>query len=202
MARSFVTELIVWYDSANIWLNLPVTEKENKNMLELIELSAPYKESFLEGLREFQADGQLLYLNLESISADFDAFVRNLQDHKDRAKIPPERVPDTDYWLYEGDTLIGHLSLRHELNDYLKRIGGHIGYQIRPSKRRMGYGKEILRLGLQKARAIGLRRVLVTCDETNIGSKKIIESNGGQLENAIFIEGEPVRKLRYWIDIP
>ena len=170
-------------------------------MLELIELSAPYKESFLEGLRELQADGQMLYLNLESISADFDAFVQILQDHKDRAKIPPERVPDTDYWLYEGKTFIGHLSLRYELNDYLKRIGGHIGYQILPSKRRMGYGKEILRLGLAKARAIGLRCVLVTCDETNIGSKKIIEANGGQLENAIFIEGEPIRKLRYWITL-
>lgn len=178
------------------------TEKENTNMLELIELSAPYKESFLEGLRELQADGQMHYYNADQITANFAAFLQDLEDKKDRSKISLERVPGTDYWLYEGGTFIGHLSLRHELNNYLVRIGGHIGYQIRPSKRRMGYGKEILRLGLQKARAIGLRRVLVTCDETNIGSKKIIEANGGQLENAIFIEGEPIRKLRYWIDIP
>lgn len=171
-------------------------------MLELIELSESYKESFLEGLHELQADGQMLYYNAAQIAADFAAFLQDLEDKKDRAKISPERVPSTDYWLYEGDTFIGHLSLRHELNDYLKRIGGHIGYQIRPSKRRIGYGKEILRLGLAKARAIGLRRVLVTCDETNIGSKKIIEANGGQLENAIFIEGETIRKLRYWITIP
>jgi predicted acetyltransferase len=171
-------------------------------MLELIELSTPYKESFLEGLHELQADHQLLYYDLANIAADFEAFTRALQDHKDRAKIPANRVPDTDYWLYEENTtLIGHLSLRHELNAFLLQMGGHIGYQICPSKRRMGYGKEILRLGLEKARALGLSRVLVTCDETNIGSKKIIEANDGQLENAIFIEGEPIKKLRYWIDL-
>jgi predicted acetyltransferase len=56
-------------------------------------------------------------------------------------------------------------------------------------------------LGLEKARELGLRRVLVTCDEDNIGSKKIIEHNGGQYENAIQIEGDKVKKLRYWIDI-
>jgi predicted acetyltransferase len=57
-----------------------------------------------------------------------------------------------------------------------------------------------LRLGLEKARDLGLRRVLVTCDETNIGSKKIIEYNGGVFENAVEAES-PIKKLRYWIDI-
>jgi predicted acetyltransferase len=45
------------------------------------------------------------------------------------------------------------------------------------------------------------RQLLVTCDEDNIGSKKIIEHNGGIFENAIEIEGDPVKKLRYWIVI-
>ena len=57
-----------------------------------------------------------------------------------------------------------------------------------------------MRLGLEKARDLGLRRVLVTCDETNIGSKKIIEYNGGVFENAVEAES-PIKKLRYWIDI-
>lgn len=171
-------------------------------MPELIELSSPYKESFLDGLRDFQNDGQLLYYNLAEIEANFDAFVQSLQDEKDSAKIAADRVPSTDYWLYENQTLLGHLSFRHKLNKLLLEIGGHIGYQICPSQRRRGYGKLILRLGLEKARAFGLRRVLVTCDETNIGSQKIIEANGGQLENAIFFEDQPVRKLRYWIDLP
>src|SRR5258708_29491877 len=100
-------------------------------MLELIELSATYKESFLEALREFQTDGQLLYIDWASVAANFDAFVQDLQDKKDWAKIASDRVPSTDYWLYEDNTFIGHLSLRHELNAFLLQMGGHIGYQIR-----------------------------------------------------------------------
>jgi len=132
---------------------------------------------------------------------DFEAFVLGLHDLKDRFKLKPGFVPSSDFWLIDNDEFIGRLSLRHELNEYLLKIGGNIGYEIRPSKRKQGYGKEILRLGLEKAREFGLRRVLVTCDEDNIGSKKIIEHNGGKLENALEIEGEPVRKLRYWIEI-
>jgi predicted acetyltransferase len=81
------------------------------------------------------------------------------------------------------------------------RIGGHIGYQIRPTQRLRGYGKELLRLGLQKAYQLGFKRVLVTCDENNISSQKVIEYNGGQFENSVYVEGSPVRKLRYWIDL-
>ncbi len=87
------------------------------------------------------------------------------------------------------------------MNEFLLMMGGHIGYEIRPSRRKQGYGTEILRLGLEKAKELGLQRVLVTCDEDNIGSKKIIEHNGGKFENAIVMEGDTVKKLRYWIDI-
>ena len=77
----------------------------------------------------------------------------------------------------------------------------HVGYQVRPSKRLQGYGKELLRQGLQKAKELDFTRVLLTCDEDNIASKKIIESNGGQFENAIPVDGSPMKKLRYWIDL-
>jgi len=171
-------------------------------MLFLAEPSHEYKESFLEGVREFQAEGRELYFDLKSISENFDTFLQQLQDQKDRSKLPPHLVPSSDFWLIDNDEYVGRLSLRHELNEPLLTWGGHIAYEIRPSKRMRGYGKEILRLGLEKARELGLHRVLVTCNEDNIGSKKIIEFNGGKLENAVHVEGLPVRKLRYWIDIP
>lgn len=170
-------------------------------MLFLTEPSLVYKDSFLAGTRESQAEGLELFFNLRDISDNFEGLLQKLREAGDRAKVPPDRVPMSDFWLIDGEEYAGRLSLRHELNETLLLWGGHIGYQIRPSKRMRGYGKEILRLGLIKARELGLRRVLVTCDEDNIGSRKIIESNGGQLENVIEVKDSPVRKMRYWIDI-
>ncbi|HVB73609.1 MAG TPA: GNAT family N-acetyltransferase [Ktedonobacteraceae bacterium] len=170
-------------------------------MLFLAEPSLVYKDSFLEGVREFQAESRELFYDLNSLTRDFNAFLQKLRNQQERARIPPDHVPSSDYWLINGDEYIGRLSLRHELNQALLVWGGHIGYEIRPSKRRRSYGKEILRLGLLKAKELGLSRVLVTCDEDNIGSRKIIEHNGGQLENIIEVKDSPVRKMRYWIDI-
>jgi len=167
----------------------------------LAEPSIVYKDSFLAGTRESQAEGLELFVNLDKTSENFEAFLQKLRDARDRAKIPPDRVPMSDFWLIDDNEYIGRLSLRHELNEALLLWGGHIGYQIRPSKRMRGYGKEILRSGLIKAKELGLSRVLVTCDEDNIGSRKIIEYNGGQLENIIEVKDSPVRKMRYWIDI-
>ncbi len=170
-------------------------------MLFLAEPSLAYKDSFIAGTRESQAEGRELYINLDKISQNFEAFLLQLRNASNPAKVSPDRVPMSDFWLIDGDEYVGRLSLRHELNEALLLWGGHIGYQIRPSKRRRGYGKEILRLGLIKAKERGLSRVLVTCDEDNSGSRKIIEYNGGQLENIIEVKDSPVRKMRYWIDI-
>lgn len=170
-------------------------------MIFLTEPSIQYKDSFLLGLRDFQTEGRLLNYDLRRTQDDFAGFLYRLQNQQDRTKIPPDAVPTTTFWLIDNTEFIGILSIRHELNDFLLRIAGHIGYQIRPSKRRQGYGKELLRLGLEKAREIGITRALVTCDEDNIGSKKIIEYNHGQFENALSITNAPARKLRYWIDL-
>ena len=101
----------------------------------------------------------------------------------------------------DGEEWIGKLTLRTTINEKYLLSGGHIGYEIRPSKRRLGYGTELLRMGLEKARQRGLQRVLLTCDETNLGSRKVIENNGGQFENAVHVEGQTVLKMRYWIDL-
>lgn len=164
--------------------------------------SEAYKESYIQALQEFQAEGRNLNFDVTELNEDFGGFVQLLLDQKDRSKLAPGRVPSSDFWLIDDNEFTGRLSVRHELNDHLLKIGGHIGYEIRPSKRRHGYGNEILKLGLEKAKELGLHRVLLTCDEDNIGSKKIIENNGGQFENAIAIDGSATKKLRYWIGIP
>jgi len=109
--------------------------------------------------------------------------------------------PLFDYWLIDQEEWIGKLTLRPQINEQFLASGGHIGYEIRPSRRRRRYGTLLLRLGLEKAREQGLCRVLLTCYETNVGSKKIIEANAGRYENAVPQEGTSVKKLRYWIDL-
>lgn len=170
-------------------------------MIVLTRPSAFYKESYLQAMREFQQEGRYLNYNLKRMTDNFVSFIEHIYVQEERDKTVPDRVPNADFWLIDNNEFIGRLSLRYRLNDYLLQFGGSIGYEIRPSKRCRGYGKEILQLGLQEAKKAGLQRALVTCNEDNLGSKKVIEHNGGQLENAVPMEGTTIKKLRYWVEL-
>jgi predicted acetyltransferase len=163
----------------------------------LIRPSYDRRESFLAALSEYHAEGSHSWLDAAEIAADFAGFVARLRSYAFRAA--PGRVEETLFWLVEGPEFLGRLSVRHRLDAELLLAGGHIGYDIRPSKRRRGYGTEILRLALPEARRLGLARVLVTCDEDNEGSRRIIERNGGVLEDIVAVGGRSKRKRRYWI---
>jgi predicted acetyltransferase len=165
----------------------------------LTEVDTSYRDTYLEAVREFQTEGRYLDWMVEELLVQFPQFVQSLQARKTHPL--PGRVPETVYWLVDGETFIGRLSLRHELNPSNSLVGGHIGYEIRPSRRRQGYGTAILRLGLEKARDMGLQQVLVTCDDTNIGSRKIIEINGGIWQDTNTIPGHSVPVRRYWITL-
>ena len=100
---------------------------------------------------------------------------------------------------FDGE-LIGRASIRHSLNGFYLNFVGHIGYGVRPQFRRRGFATEILRQSLQYIRELGVTDVLVTCDEDNVGSSKVIESLGGILENRVEYKG--TLKRRYWIKYP
>ena len=177
-------------------------------MVFLTEPTVRYKKSFLEGLSEFHHEGAMLQYSMQRLKMNFESYLISVQNAKDPTRVHPDSVPFIQYWLIVGDgpddregIYIGTLTLRPELNTLFFKFGGHIGYQIRPSWRGRGYGKLILCMGLQKARDLGLKRALVTCDETNMSSKRVIEYNGGQFENAVDVEGSTAKKLRYWIDL-
>ncbi|HXF79291.1 MAG TPA: GNAT family N-acetyltransferase [Usitatibacter sp.] len=180
------------------------------NESRLVEPSEAYRRSFVEAIREFQADsyslnaggmGKYRGLNIEDLEADFGGYLRDLAEAAEESKLKPGLVPQTTYWLVEGPDFIGRVSLRHRLNDDLMRIGGQIGYEIRPSMRRRGYGTQALRLGLAKARDLGLERILVTCDSVNLPSRKIIERNGGVFEDELAYSDDKPPKHRFWIDV-
>lgn len=167
----------------------------------LAEPSFAYKASFLEALRELHQEERYLEHDPDWLAdnAHFAALIERLASL--RTNPPPGWVPASELWLISGGEYIGRASIRHQLNDSLRQYGGHIGYEIRPSRRGQGYGRLICRLALEHARALGLDRVLITCDETNIASRRIIEANGGRFEQAIQIESRPIRTLHFWVDL-
>jgi predicted acetyltransferase len=132
--------------------------------------------------------------------AGFTVFVERLCRQSDRS-IPLDegRVHATYWWVAEDDTYLGTISLPHALNDFLLRAGGNIGYGIRPSARGRGLETWALRSVLPDARALGLERVLVTCDDGNLASARTIEKAGGVLEDVR--DTELGRTRRYWITL-
>ena len=115
--------------------------------------------------------------------------------------LPSNHVPSTFLFAFVGPRIVGRVSIRHSLNAVLERIGGHIGYVVVPEFRRRGYATAILALALRIAHdTLGIRRVLVTCDDDNVGSIKTIERNGGVLENVIAGRDLDKPKRRYWIE--
>lgn len=121
----------------------------------------------------------------------------------ERAAADPEsgRVASTYYWITAGDggpddEVIGFLNLRHDLNDWLLEEGGHIGYSVRPARRRLGHATRALALGVRRAGELGIERVLVTCDTDNEPSALTIEAGGGVFED---VRND---KRRYWITVP
>ncbi len=131
----------------------------------------------------------------------FRDYIAGLNKYENPVSLPPDKVLQISFWfLNENDILIGNSRMRLSLNEYLLNIGGHIGYDVSPEHRRKGYGTEILRLTLIEARKNGIQRVLVTCNEDNLHSRKVIEKNGGILENVVLEESTGKNILRFWID--
>ena len=95
--------------------------------------------------------------------------------------------------------IVGMLGVRHRPTEPLETWGGHIGYCVCPSERRKGYASGMLHDALPFCRSLGLRRVLLTAGDENVGSVKTILANGGILENYVTTPRHPQPVGRYWI---
>ncbi|BCY12313.1 GNAT family N-acetyltransferase [Actinoplanes sp. L3-i22] len=171
-------------------------------MPELIVPTARLRESWLAARDEFGAgvhqDGAGLRPGVELDTPEgFAAWVDGLVGAEDHAlPVPAGWVHCTFRWIVEGDRYLGAIGLRHELNDFLLRAGGHIGYSVRPAERRRGLASFALGEMLVEARRRGLDRVLITCNVTNEASARTIEKHGGVLED--IRETEIGTLKRYW----
>ncbi len=130
-------------------------------------------------------------------------WIEYLNRHENPLTVPEGRVPSTQYMLVreEDRKVVGMIDVRHRLNAFLEKYGGHIGYSVAPSERRKGYAARMLKAVLPKCRKLGLEKVLITCISGNEGSKRTILKNGGVYESTVYEPDEGVNLERYWIDL-
>jgi predicted acetyltransferase len=171
-------------------------------MTELVLPDVRYRESWADAVTEYP-EGTMhgsgtweLENGMDTTVAGCLKVIARLRSCADHAvELPENRVHSTYFWITEGDEFVGFLALRHGLTPWLLEEGGHIGFSVRPSRRRQGHARRALALALTEAKDLGLDRVLLTCDEGNDGSRLTIERNGGVYEDS------RKGRRRYWIDV-
>lgn len=164
----------------------------------LVEPTEELTAEFLEMADEYHLCGDDRYQEVLDGVTEYFAKLRHWASGKD---LPSHIVQESEFWLVREKRVLGVIRLRHRLNEVLSLEGGHIGYDIRPSERGKGYATAMLRMTLERAREIGLKKVMLTCDDDNIASIKVIENNGGNL-TGFAVSPRTGRKIRqYWIEL-
>lgn len=175
--------------SLNLLLRLP-QENEEQEFLHAYHATSP----------DYPDSPHFLHYHTKGMT--FGRYLEVLAEQARGENVPEGFVPSTFLFAFVGTRIVGRVSIRHTLNAFLERVGGHIGYVVVPEFRRRGYATEILRQSLRIAHGqLGISRVLVTCDDDNVGSYKTIEKNGGVLENILSEPDLMKPKRRYWIKV-
>lgn len=175
-----------------LYLKEPTMEEKEELEKMIREFSLANDEYQFEGLGSFK----------KIYEASFKEFYKGLEENKHISEINPNWANQTSYVLIDKNGHIyGAANLRHELKGKLFEIGGHISYAIRPSERKKGYGVLQLSLLLKKAKEMGIKKVLITCRENNIGSKKTMEKFSGKPDTLVPSMYDGIMEYRYWIDV-
>jgi predicted acetyltransferase len=172
-------------------------------MSETLVLRRPREDEEDEFMRAHRATSPEVpyFLQYYQEGMPFSRYVEVLEEQERGVNLPPNHVPSTFLFAFVDRRIVGRVSIRHRLNDFLLRVGGHIGYVVVPEFRRRGHATTILRVALHIAHEkLGISSVLVTCDDDNIGSIRTIEKNGGVLEDIVRGPDLDRPKRRYWID--
>ena len=133
--------------------------------------------------------------------SSIEDWLEELKKRSSEATVPEGLVPSSTYLgIREKDNyIVGMIDIRHYLNEYLTQVGGNIGYSVRKTERNKGYAKQMLKLALEKCKELKIKKVLITCDEDNIASEKVILSANAKFEDIRNVDGE--NKKRFWIDL-
>lgn len=168
-------------------------------MVKLVEPSKQYLESYIHAFEEYREHNVSSCGFSDATSMDiFEKF----ENYRTEKNLKADRVGAHYFWLVddEKDYFIGEISIRHKINEALEKYGGHIGYAVRFSQWNKGFGTLMLKLALIEAKKIGLSKILITCDDDNVGSVRVMEKNGFVLADKIEnnINGKTVITRRYW----
>lgn len=154
----------------------------NFENLHLVQPTAAYIDSYRAAIaeyRKYQVE-DFAYPKVTT-RRDVAAFLRRVDNFSRGIGLPPGFVPSSAYWLVDGKHYLGSGDVRHFLNDNLRRLGGNIGYSIRPAAWKQGLGTIQLALLLTEAANLRISKPIITCFDGNIASAKVIEKNGGRL---------------------
>lgn len=181
---------------------------QNENELVLVIPTKEYESqaiNLIEEVDKTDLDPKIRFSgfnSLEEYKYNYEEWLTFIENQLDKEKIPEGFVTANTFFTVRkrDNKVVGIINIRHELNDYLFNFGGHIGYSILPSERRKGYAYKQLLLGLEYCKKLNINRVLITCVDYNIGSRKTIEKAGGILENIVFNPNKEVQERRYWIE--
>ena len=170
----------------------------------LIRPSVDYKDSYLEALEEYHAEGRYLYQDIATLNANFEGFVTELSSEKGYPHQPyqdwVEPVPETVVWMVKDDQYLGTVDIRHRLNWHLEKWGGHVHFVIRPSLRGKGFGMKMLRKAIPIINYIGVDEALFTAAPDNDWAIRIIEEAGAKFSDETSATDKFPAMRRYWLD--
>ena len=168
----------------------------------LVEPDLSYADEIIKYKEESLAESPIINgsAGLDRFSS-IEIWFEELKKRSYEDTVPEGLVPSSTYLgVREKDNyIVGMIDIRHYLNEYLTQVGGNIGYGIRKTERNKGYAKQMLKLALEKCKELKIKKVLITCDEDNIASEKVILSANAKLEDIRNVDGE--NKKRFWIDL-
>lgn len=156
----------------------------------------------LDAFLEEVGNGESGFGGTDYVKRELGEYLQRLVDSAEGKGLSPGLVAQSTYWFLDDDgSPVGMCRLRHSLTPGLKHKGGHIGYYVKPSARGKGYGKAMLAAALREAKEMRVTRVLVTTDSVNAASIRVIEANGGILEDELPDVDTRTKYKRYWVDL-
>ena len=168
----------------------------------LVKPNLSYADEILKYKKEFLEDEPIINgsAGLDRFST-IEEWLEELEKRSSKDTVPKGLVPSSTYLgIREKDNyIVGMINIRHYLNEYLTQVGGNIGYSVRKTERNKGYAKQMFKLALEKCKGLKIKKVLITCDEDNIASEKVILSANAKFEDIRCIDGKNIK--RFWIEL-